>query len=150
MLAIAAFVALGHAAEPNDDLVKPTAIPSPLRVPREGRSESARAVQVSAACVTKSSFKIALPNGVVVTARRDHWTDCYGAMFAGGGIQGGTVHGASDSQAAYVKEAPVSTSDICATVYHCLGISPELRVPDETGRPVEIAHGGKPIETILA
>lgn len=75
MLAIAAFVALGHAAEPDDDLVKPTAIPSPLRVPREGRSESARAVQVSAACVTKSSFKIALPNGVVVTARRDHWTD---------------------------------------------------------------------------
>lgn len=83
-------------------------------------------------------------------AGRDHWTNCYGAMFAGGGIRGGTVHGASDAQAAYVKEAPVSTSDICATVYHCLGISPELRVPDETGRPVEIAHGGKPIGTILA
>lgn len=83
-------------------------------------------------------------------AGRDHWTNCYGAMFAGGGIRGGVVHGASDAQAAYVKDLPVSTSDICATIYHCLGISPEFRVPDETGRPVEVAHGGRPISAILA
>mgnify|MGYP002622297644 CR=1 FL=1 len=81
---------------------------------------------------------------------RDHWTNCYGSMFAGGGIRGGVVHGASDAQAAYVKDAPVSTSDICATVYHCLGIRPEMRVPDATGRPVEVAHGGHPIDGILA
>ncbi len=81
---------------------------------------------------------------------RDHWTNCYSALFAGGGIRGGAVYGSSDSQAAYVADSPVSTSDICATIYHCLGISPEFRVPDTTGRPLEIGHGGHPIEGILA
>ena len=32
-------------------------------------------------------------------------------MFAGAGIRSGTIHGASDANAAYVKEKPVSTSD---------------------------------------
>lgn len=81
---------------------------------------------------------------------RDHWTNCYSVLFAGAGVRGGTVYGASDAQAAYVAEAPVSTSDICATIYHCLGISPEFRVPEATGRPLEIGHGGRPIEGILA
>jgi hypothetical protein len=83
-------------------------------------------------------------------AGRDHWTNCYSVLFAGAGIRGGTVYGESDAQAAYVKDLPVSTADICATIYHCLGIPPETRVPDETGRPVEISHGGRPIEGILA
>lgn len=80
---------------------------------------------------------------------RDHWTHCYSVVFAGGGIRGGTVYGESDAQAAYVKDRPVSTSDICATIYECLGIPPETRVPDRTGRPVEVAHGGEPIWDIM-
>jgi len=81
-------------------------------------------------------------------AGRDHWTFCYSVVMAGAGIRGGTVYGESDSQAAYVKDLPVSTSDICATIYHCLGINPEFRVKDHSGRPVEIAHGGRPIREI--
>lgn len=83
-------------------------------------------------------------------AGRDHWTQCYSVLLAGAGIRGGTIYGESDAQAAYVKDRPVSTSDICATVYHCLGIDPDFRVPDKSGRPVEIAHGGRPIHEILA
>jgi hypothetical protein len=83
-------------------------------------------------------------------AGRDHWTFCYSALFAGAGIKGGTVCGASDAQAAYVKDRPVSTADICATIYQCLGIDPDLMVPDRTNRPVSINQGGKPIEGILA
>ena len=82
-------------------------------------------------------------------AGRDHWTGCYSVLFAGAGIRGGTVYGASDSQAAWVQDHPVSTSDVCATVYHALGIDPAFRVPDQFGRPVEIAHGGQPIAPIL-
>jgi hypothetical protein len=81
---------------------------------------------------------------------RDHWTHCYSVVFAGAGIRGGTVCGASDAQAAYVKDRPVSTADICATIYRCLGIDPELALPDRSGRPVPVAHGGKPIDEILA
>jgi len=83
-------------------------------------------------------------------AGRDHWTYCYSVMLAGAGIRGGTVYGASDAQAAYVKDSPVSTSDICATIYECLGIDPEMRVNDRGGRPVEIAHGGRAVREILA
>jgi hypothetical protein len=80
---------------------------------------------------------------------RDHWTSCYSILLAGAGIRGGTIYGESDAQAAYVKDRPVSTSDICATIYHAIGIDPEFRVRDSFGRPVPIAHGGHPIEDIL-
>lgn len=83
-------------------------------------------------------------------AGRDHWTYCYSHILAGAGIRGGTVYGASDSQAAFVKDNPVSTGDICATIYQCLGIDPALMVPDRTNRPMPIANGGTPIHEILA
>lgn len=79
---------------------------------------------------------------------RDHWTYCYSVVFAGAGIRGGTIYGASDNQAAYVKDRPVSTSDICATIYHILGIDPEMKVYDND-RPIAVAHGGQPIHEIL-
>ena len=85
---------------------------------------------------------------VNAAAGRDHWSYAYSVLFAGAGIQGGTVHGASDAHAAYVKDRPVSTSDICATIYHLLGIDPEMKVYDND-RPVAVAHGGRPIVEIL-
>ena len=87
---------------------------------------------------------------VNAAAGRDHWTYCYSVLFAGAGVRGGTVCGASDAHAAYVKDRPVSTGDICATIYHCLGIDPEMPVHDRGGRPVPVAHGGRPIREILA
>jgi len=44
----------------------------------------------------------------------------------------------------------MSTADICATVYNCLGFDPEMTVPDRAGRPMSIAHGGRPIRETLA
>ncbi len=82
-------------------------------------------------------------------AGRDHWSYCYSVMLAGGGIRGGSVYGASDAQAAGVKDDPVSPADICATIYECLGIDPETLVYDRAGRPVTVALGGKPVRDIL-
>jgi hypothetical protein len=81
---------------------------------------------------------------------RDHWTYCYSVLFAGAGIRGGTVYGASDAHAAYVKDLPVSTADVCATIYECLGIDPDMPVYDRAGRPIAVANGGRPIREILA
>jgi hypothetical protein len=81
---------------------------------------------------------------------RDHWTYCYSILLAGAGIRGGSVYGASDAQAAFVKDKPVSTSDICATIYHCLGIDPDMPVYDRSGRPIAVAQGGQPVRDILA
>jgi len=82
-------------------------------------------------------------------AGRDHWTHCYGMWFAGGGIRGGTVVGESDAQAAYVKDRPISPADVCCTIYDRLGIDPDMTVPDRSGRPVPISHGGTPIREVL-
>ncbi len=81
---------------------------------------------------------------------RDHWTYCYGSMLAGAGIQGGAVVGASDATAAYVKDRPVSTTELCATIYSLLGIDPDTRVPDRLGRPVPVGLGAEPIRELMA
>ncbi len=80
---------------------------------------------------------------------RDHGTHCYSVLFSGAGIRGGTTHGSSDAHAAYPDSDPVGPGDICATIYHCLGIDPETPISDPGGRPVPIAHGGKPIRTVV-
>jgi hypothetical protein len=81
---------------------------------------------------------------------RDHWTYCYSVLLAGAGIRGGTIHGASDAQAAFIKDKPVHIRDICATIYHLLGIDPEMPVFDRADRPIAIAHGGQVVREILA
>jgi hypothetical protein len=82
-------------------------------------------------------------------AGRDHWTECYSALFAGAGIRGGTLCGASDAHAAYVKDRPTRPADVCATVMHLLGIDPEMTLMDRAGRPIAVAHGGAAIGEIL-
>lgn len=64
---------------------------------------------------------------------RGHWSRCYTALLAGGGIRGGCVYGSSDSRGAYVSSRrPISHSDFGATIFHALGIAPETRYgPDE-------------------
>jgi hypothetical protein len=81
---------------------------------------------------------------------RDHWTFCYSVVLAGAGIKGGTVYGASDAQAAFVKDKPVRIRDLCATIYECLGIDPETLVYDRGGRPMPVANGGKAVQELLA
>ena len=79
-------------------------------------------------------------------AGRDHWGACQSAVFAGGGIRGGQVYGASDSHAAYPKNKPVAPEDILATIYHSLGLSPELEIRDRQQRPHRICDGRPIVE----
>jgi hypothetical protein len=82
-------------------------------------------------------------------AGRDHWPQAGFALLFGAGVRPGNVFGSTDSQAAYVKDHPVSPGDLCATIYHLLGVDPESTVPDHTGRPTHIAHGGGVVTGIL-
>jgi hypothetical protein len=82
-------------------------------------------------------------------AGRDHWPQCGFCILAGGGTRPGVV-GTSDRQAAYPVEHPVSSGDLAATMYHLMGVDPEATVPDQTGRPVPISHGGKVVRQALA
>jgi len=83
-------------------------------------------------------------------AGREHWPFVYPVVFAGGGIQGGTLYGASDPHGKYPASNPVTPQDIAATIYHCLGLDPATRLADHFGRPVEIGSGGKVIAGLLA
>jgi uncharacterized protein (DUF1501 family) len=56
---------------------------------------------------------------------RDHWTRCWTVLFAGGGVRGGQVIGASDEVGADPVERPVSPAEVAATVYDTLGIAGE-------------------------
>ncbi len=72
---------------------------------------------------------------------RDHWGAIQSAAFAGGGIQGGQVHGRSDRDSAYPVDGHVSPEDMLATIYHALGIAPESIMKDQFGRPSQIVDG---------
>ncbi len=76
---------------------------------------------------------------------RDHWSYCYPCLFAGAGTRGGMAFGQSDKDAAYPVSHPVSPADLAATIYHSLGISPDLRIPDAQGRPVSLVDRGRAI-----
>ena len=76
---------------------------------------------------------------------RGHWSTLFPAVIAGAGIRGGIVLGQSDKDAAYAVTPPYKPADLAATIYHALGISQELRLPDTQGRPVPIMDGGQPI-----
>jgi hypothetical protein len=80
---------------------------------------------------------------------RDHWPPCYTVLFAGGGIAGGAVYGASDAVAAYPAKDPVGPEDIAATMYSSLGVDPDTEIRDHFGRAQPLARG-RPIEAILA
>jgi hypothetical protein len=75
------------------------------------------------------------------SAGRDHWPDCYTAVLAGGGVRGGSVHGASDRLGAYPARDPVTPADVAATIFWRFGIDPATEVRDQTGRPFHLAEG---------
>jgi hypothetical protein len=81
-------------------------------------------------------------------AGRDHWGPCNTIWFAGAGIPGGQVYGASDKHAAYPIDNPVTPADVTATIYHLLGIAPHTLVHDREGRPHTISHGQE-LEVVL-
>jgi hypothetical protein len=74
-------------------------------------------------------------------AGRDHWGSVFSIALAGGGIQGGVVHGSSDKMGAYPQDGLVKPEDITATILHCLGISPDTEVHDSQGRPFALSRG---------
>lgn len=82
-------------------------------------------------------------------AGRDHWGSVYSVAFAGGGIKGGVVYGASDAIGGYPKEGKVAPEDVTATILDRLGIAPQTEIHDTLGRPIPVSRG-EPIRAILA
>jgi hypothetical protein len=85
------------------------------------------------------------PNG------RNHHSRCYSSWLAGGGIQGGIVHGKTDEYAREVVENPVRLFDFHATILHCLGFDHEKLTYRHAGRDCRLTDvHGQVIRGILA
>ena len=80
---------------------------------------------------------------------RDHWPQCFSVYFAGGGVQGGQVVGASDPNGGFPAERAVDPSDVVATIYHSLGLDLDTTLPGPNGRPFPLVDFGKEAITEL-
>ncbi len=80
---------------------------------------------------------------------RDHWGAVQTVWFAGGGVRGGTVIGASDEQGGYPREQPVKPENFAATIYQALRIPPTAVWQDAQDRPHQIYHG-QPIPGLIS
>ncbi|HAV65180.1 MAG TPA: DUF1501 domain-containing protein [Verrucomicrobiales bacterium] len=82
---------------------------------------------------------------------RDHWPQCFTVYFAGGGVKGGRVVGASDPIGAYPAERPVIPGDIVATIFRSLGFDHASHLPGPGGRPFSLTDfGTEPIKELFA
>ena len=75
------------------------------------------------------------------TAGRDHWGGVFSAVWSGGGVQGGRIIGKSDKEAAYPDGDGYLPSDVSATVFSALGISPDAQFHDLQDRPFPVTTG---------
>ena len=82
-------------------------------------------------------------------AGRDHWSDCFSVLLAGGGIPGGRIVGASEKWGGGVQERLVTPQDLLATIYHTLGVPLDTHYEDASGRPVSIVGSGHAIQELL-
>jgi hypothetical protein len=73
---------------------------------------------------------------------RDHWPQCFTVYFAGGGIRGGQVVGASDPIGAVPNDRPVEPPEVVATIFKSLGFKLTEHLPGPGGRPFPIVDSG--------
>lgn len=79
---------------------------------------------------------------------RDHWGGVQSLFFAGGGVKGGQVIGASDDNGAYPSENSQKPENFAATIYRALGIPQLTTWYDEVDRP-NFLYQGDPIPGLI-
>jgi len=81
---------------------------------------------------------------------RDHWTNAFSFAFAGAGIPGGQVVGATDRDGGYITSSMAYTiEDYAATIYEKLGIDRTKPLQTPIGKPVYLASKGRPIPELF-
>lgn len=79
---------------------------------------------------------------------RDHWGAVQTVFFAGGGIKGGAVVGASDKIGAYPAADAQRPENMAATIYEALGLPRTIVWKDRLSRPHQVYHG-EPIPGLI-
>jgi hypothetical protein len=82
-------------------------------------------------------------------AGRDHHGRANFALLAGAGMPQGLVLGRTDAKGDSPVDRPVTPADIAATLYHSLGIDPNLQFETPDGRPIRLVENGKPPRELI-
>ena len=80
---------------------------------------------------------------------RDHWPYCYTGLMAGAGVRRGFVYGKSDKTASAPLETPVNPTELLATIYHSVGITPTTIVYNHLNQPRELVKA-EAVTNVLA
>ncbi len=83
------------------------------------------------------------------TGGRDHWGKLGNILLAGGDFKMGQVIGRSNAQGESPADRPLGPTDVLATIYHHLGIDPELTTTTIDNRPVPVLPNGEVISELL-
>jgi hypothetical protein len=83
-------------------------------------------------------------------AGRDHWSSAMSVMFAGCGVPGGQVVGATDRNGYAAIERILTPEIFASTIYRKLEIDPDKIVYTPEGRPVHLVSDSTPIAELFA
>ena len=78
-------------------------------------------------------------------AGRDHWSNVFSVMLAGGGLKHGLCLGTSTANGENPQDRPVHFNEVLATIYRQLGMASDQVFHDAFGRPVPLLDSGHPI-----
>ena len=78
-------------------------------------------------------------------AGRDHWPRAGFVSFAGGGVKGGQVIGATDAHGEVPTDTPVRPEDVAHSMLRLLGVDPNQQYTAPGGRPLKILEKGEMI-----
>lgn len=82
-------------------------------------------------------------------AGRDHWAPLSTLALSGGGLKMGQVVGDSAPKVDVPRTTPVTPQDLMATIFHVLGIDPQVQFMSPAGRPVYMLEKGRPIAELV-
>lgn len=83
-------------------------------------------------------------------AGRDHFPLAWTTVLSGGGIRGGQIIGQTADDGMTVKERPVTTADLLATICLASGVDPQRQNVSNVGRPIRLADpDAKPLTDLL-
>ncbi len=80
---------------------------------------------------------------------RDHHSQAFSVVVAGGGVRGGQVLGATDARGEKIKDRPITVPDLYASLLAACGIDGNKTYRTPEGRPIKLADKGKLIEGLL-
>ena len=81
---------------------------------------------------------------------RDHWSEAFSVLLAGGGVKGGQVIGQTDDKGEQIKDRPVTIPDYFATLLTALGVDPAKQYHTPGGRPIKLADKAKVVTELFS